>query len=24
MTPDEFRGVRSLIEAKVKELIAAL
>lgn len=24
MSPDEFRGVRNLIEAKVKELIAAL
>ena len=24
MTPDEFRGVRNLIEAKVKELIASL
>ena len=24
MTPDEFRGVRNLIEAKVKELIATL
>jgi protein-tyrosine-phosphatase len=24
MTPDEFRGVRSLIEARVKELIATL
>ena len=24
MTPDEFRGVRSLIEAKVKELLATL
>ena len=24
MTPEEFRGVRNLIEAKVKELIAAL
>jgi protein-tyrosine-phosphatase len=24
MTPDEFRGVRNLIEARVKELIASL
>lgn len=24
MTPDEFRGVRNLIEAKVKELIATM
>ena len=24
MTPDEFRGVRNLIEAKVKELLATL
>ena len=24
MTPEEFRGVRDLIEAKVKELLASL